>query len=531
MRFGLRWQILVSLVLIMIATVLLVSLATIGLTARTMESQERRTAERLARIAVTTMGSAIHPEHPVGEGFNQENLERLCELFSRQFEGMRVAVMASPTSDTRATVIASFPPGEVSLSNEIEVLVARSSGRLISRISSDNGVRQVDVYAPIRLQERTLAVLRLQYPLAEVGRSVAASQQMILVYVILDAVFIVVLGLLILTRLIVRPVQAISAATERVADGDLGTTLAVRSRNELGDLARNFEGMVRRLRENRDELRLQLNDLTVSNAALERAQDELVRSEKLATVGGLAAGIAHEIGNPLAAVIGLLELLQDRDGMEPDDVDDLLSRIDREIERISAIINELLDYARIRNDDLELVSIRAPLESAIGLCSHHPRTGSLKVELPSEGDAIVLASENRLVQVFLNLLLNAGDACEGSGRVAIDFEEFEHNGQSGVKVAVRDSGPGIPPEILESIFEPFFTTKGAGEGTGLGLAMSQRIVEQMRGEIWAENGAEAGAVFSVWIPSEEAGDLPVSGAPERLRASRSTQRAAQVDPA
>jgi two-component system NtrC family sensor kinase len=505
MRFGLRWQILASLVLIMITTVLLVSLATIGLTARTMEAQERRTAERLARIAVTTMGSAIHLEHPLSEGFNQQNLERLCELFSGQFEGMRVAVMSSATVDSRAVVVASYPPGEVNLSNEIEVLVARSSGRLISRIGTDNAVRQVDVYAPIRLEERTIAVLRLQYPLAEVGRTVAASQQMILVYVILDAVFIVVLGLLILTRLIVRPVQAISAATERVADGDLGMTLAVRSRNELGDLARNFEGMVRRLRENRDVLRDQLSDLAAANAALERTQDELVRSEKLATVGGLAAGIAHEIGNPLAAVIGLLEFVQDRDSLDASDVDDLLSRIDREIERISAIINELLDYARVRNDAVEFVSVRAPLESAIGLCGHHPKTRGLSVTLETEGDAVVLASENRLIQVFLNLLINAGDACDGAGSVRIEFVESEAAGTPGVEVKVQDSGPGIPADILTSIFEPFFTTKGAGEGTGLGLAMSQRIVEQMRGEIWAENPDGGGASFHVWIPSAESG--------------------------
>ena len=502
MRLGLRWQILVSLVLIMVATVLLVSLATIGLTARTMEAQERRTAERLARIAVTTMGSAIHPEQPLTEGFNRQNLQRLCELFSGQFDGTRAAVVIPPTPESTAVVVAAHPRAHGALTNEIEVLVARSSGRLLSRVDTQDEVRQVDVYAPIRLQERTIAVLRLEYPLAEVTQTVAASQQMILLYVALDALFIVVLGLFILTRMIVRPVQAISAATERVAGGDLETTLAVASRNELGDLARNFERMVGKLRGNRDELQAQLRDLAASNEALERARDELVRSEKLATVGGLAAGIAHEVGNPLAAVIGLLELLKDRDELDPKDFDDLLERIDREIGRISDIINELLDYARVRDDRLEAIGIRGPLESAIGLCNHHPRARSLSVQLQDGEDRVVIASENRLVQVFLNLLLNAGDACGGQGEVEISFEAAAVDDVAGVRVTVSDSGPGIPDESLESIFEPFFTTKGAGEGTGLGLAMSQRIVEQMRGRIWAENRPEGGASFHVWVPSE-----------------------------
>lgn len=501
MRLGLRWQILVSLVLIMVATVLLVSLATVGLTGRTMESQERRTAERLARIAVTTMGSSLRTDLEFSDAYHQENLQRLCELFSGQFDGTRVSVMAESERGAPMQVVASHPAAPEDISNEIEVLVARASGRLLSGIGTVNGVRQVDVYAPIRQQERTVAVLRLQYPLAEVQQTVAASQQLILLYMGLDAIFIIVLGLFISTRFIVRPVQAISAATERVASGDLGTSIATSASNELGDLARNFEKMVVKLRENRDALNRQVSELADSKAALERTQDELVRSEKLATVGGLAAGIAHEIGNPLAAVIGLLEFVQDREGLDDADVDDLLGRIDREVERISSIINDLLDYARVGNDVQSPFDVRGPLETAIQLCSHHPKTRSLTVSLESEGSAIVVGSESRLVQVVLNLLLNAGDASP-RGRVSVRFASDFREAVMGVRVSVVDDGPGISQAAIRQIFEPFFTTKGPGQGTGLGLAMSQRIIEQMRGEIWAEN-VEDGAAFHVWLPSPQ----------------------------
>ncbi len=512
MRLGLRWQILVSLVLIMVATVLLVSLATVGLTGRTMEAQEQRTAERLARIAVTTMGSALRTDIEFSDEYNRENLQRLCELFSGQFDGTRVSVMAATEGAGLMRVVASHPAEPEELANEIEVLVARASGRLLSGISTSAEVRQVDVYAPIRLQETTVAVLRLQYPLAEVQQTVAASQQLILLYIGLDALFIIVLGLFISTRVIVRPVQAISAATERVASGDLGTSIATDAANELGDLARNFELMVAKLRENRDAMNRQVEELAESKAVLERTQDELVRSEKLATVGGLAAGIAHEIGNPLAAVIGLLEFLQDREGLDDADLDDLLGRIDGEIERISGIINDLLDYARVGNDIQVPFDVRGPLETAVQLCSHHPKARSLRVELPPAGSELVVGSENRLVQVVLNLLLNAGDA-RPDGSVTVSFEQEAREGGGGVRISVEDDGPGISEAALGQIFEPFFTTKGPGQGTGLGLAMSQRIIEQMRGEIWAENTGH-GAAFHVWLPSP-ASDAEIDGPNER----------------
>jgi signal transduction histidine kinase len=504
-RLGLRWQILVSLVTIMVATVLLVSLATVGLTGRTMEAQERRTAERLARIAVSTMGSALRTDLELSDDYHRENLQRLCELFSGQFDGTRVSVMAETEPGGAMRVAASYPLEPAEIPNEIEVLVARASGRLLSGITTSAGVRQVDVYAPIRLQERTVAVLRLQYPLTEVQQTVAAAQQLILLYMALDALLIIVLGLFISTRFIVRPVEAISAATERVASGDLETSIVADASNELGDLARNFERMVIRLRENRDALNRQVSELADSKAALERTQDELVRSEKLATVGGLAAGIAHEIGNPLAAVIGLLEFVQDRDGMAASDVDDLLGRVDREVERISNIINDLLDYARVGNDVQSPFDVRHPLETAIQLCTHHPKTRSLGVTLTNEGSAIVVGSESRLVQVVLNLLLNAGDACPG-GEVRVSFKAECRDAGFGVRISVIDDGPGISEVALGQLFEPFFTTKGPGKGTGLGLAMSQRIVEQMRGEIWAENVSQ-GAAFYVWLPAPPANEL------------------------
>lgn len=502
MRFGLRWQIVVSLMVLMVATILLVSVAMLGLIQRNMERQAEHTAERVARIAATTMGSAVAPGEPLESDRNRANLARLSELFSEQFEAARMTVVAPD-----GAVVAAYPPGGAADSVGVEFLVSGAVDDLLTRLHTrEDGVRQVDVYAPVRLDSDVVAVLRLQQPLGDVQRLVNASQQLVLLYVILDAFLIVVFGYFLLTRLIVRPVLAISAATDRVADGDFSSRVEVESRNELGELADNFARMVDRLRTGRDALESRVDELARSKAALERAQEEVLRSEKMATVGGLAAGIAHEIGNPLAAVMGLLDLLADPDGLSAEQRVDLHARVDRELHRIHTIIGELLDYARVSESSPESVRLEEPVESAVGLCAHHPRGRNVTVTVETEApDAMVHASANRLVQVFLNLLLNAADAIgQSGGEVAIRWRSAERDGEAGVEVIVEDDGPGVPETARAELFEPFFTTKGPGEGTGLGLAIAARIVGQYRGHIWVEDAESGGAAFRLWLPSPPA---------------------------
>lgn len=512
MRLGLRWQILLSLIVLMVATVVLISLAMLGLTQRNMEAQAELGAERVARIAATTVSSAIDPATALDSERNLANIERLCALFSRQFDATRMAVVAPPDGGG-LRLLASYPRGSIDAVADVEFLVARATGEVLSQVQTRaDGVRQVDVFAPIEREGQVVAVLRLEVPLGDVQRLVSASQQLILLYIGLDALFIVVFGYFVLTRLIVRPLFAISAATERVAAGDLQTTVEVRSTNEIGALADNFDRMVARLRDGRDDLERRVDELDRSRKELERTQAELVFSEKMASVGGLAAGIAHEVGNPLAAVVGLLELLRDRDGLDDEDIDDLLGRVDREIGRINTIIADLLDYARVSDAAPEPVDVAVPVASAVSLVGHHPRGRRVDVQVDGGPAALVMANENRLVQVFLNLLLNAADACsgvggaggDGPGVVRVSWAAETVDGEAGVRVDVRDSGPGIPADVLPQIFEPFFTTKPTGEGTGLGLAMSQRIVGAYRGRISAES-YDDGAVFHVWLPAVPTG--------------------------
>lgn len=510
MRLGLRGQLVGIASALLVAAVALVGFATAGLMARALEAEAQRNAERVARIAARAFATSIERAGSLDDEALQADLDRLCRVFAQEFEASRLAVVAAPESEAM-WLLASYPPGSREAVEGVEILVTRAARESLTRVhDTPDTVRQIEVYAPVDVRGRVVAVVKLELPLAAIGRSVAESQKLILLYLLLDAIVLAVAGTFFLTRLIVRPIRAISEATERVAAGDLDPGLGgVRSKNEIGALAQNFEVMVERLRAARDAADLRVAELEASRAALERARDDLVFSAKMASVGELAAGVAHEIGNPLAAMMGLVELLADREGLSDAEVDDLVARVDREIARIHAIIDGLLGYARVADVAPEVIDIADPVASAVALVAHHPRCRDVRVVIDDGGDGRVYAAVNPVVQVVLNLLLNAADAMDGSGEVRIDWTRARSESGDGVLLRVADGGPGIASTIADQIFEPFVTTKGSSGGTGLGLSVSARIVTRYGGKIWVGSAESGGAVFHVWLPSPPAD--PISG--------------------
>lgn len=314
-----------------------------------------------------------------------------------------------------------------------------------------------------------------------------------------------------LTRYIVRPVEGLTRAAERVAAGSRDARAGLRGSQEVVRAALAFNAMTVELATREAELSARVEQLERARREIEDAQSQLVRSEKLAVVGRLAAGLAHEIGNPLAAIVGLAQLLEDG-GLEPEETRDFATRISREAERIHRTVRELLDYAR---------AAPAPPEGALAEGAEVPeavaqvlrllapqktlRDASLSSELEAELPRVAMPSD-RLVQVLLNLLLNAADAAKDTGDPTKLAVRARRSGE-GVRLEVLDNGPGIPEELRARIFEPFFSTKPAGQGTGLGLAICASLVEQAGGTLEAldrEDG-ERGARLSLWLP-EHAGD-------------------------
>ena len=329
--------------------------------------------------------------------------------------------------------------------------------------------------------------------------------------IVADLMVLYVFGRHLVHRLILRPVSALTEAADRIAHGDLDTRVPATDTVELQRLGER------------------INQMT---SDLQEVQRQLVRAEKLAGIGRLAAGIAHEVGNPLGAIANYTAVLRRR-GVAADVLDDL----EREVGRIDAIVRGLLAYARpdARTSAPGPADVRQVVHGVIELLE---RQGTLRPgAAQAHADASlppVQASAPGLEQVLVNLLLNANDAAPG-GPIRITAVAERHApglstrargtdanqdapprrpsrvpqrpelpaGSPGVLIVVSDTGAGVPAEERERIFDPFVTTKAPGRGTGLGLAVAQRIVHEAGGLIWAEDAREGGAALKVFLPASE----------------------------
>ncbi len=298
-----------------------------------------------------------------------------------------------------------------------------------------------------------------------------------------------VLGILVADRALGPTLDRLQVTAQAAADLELP-----HERSELRltptHLVSAFGQLGARLAEANARLRAQVERLERLNTELQLTREELLRAERLATIGRLAAGIGHEIGNPLGALMGFVEIGKS----DPAQAQGVLESIQIEAQRIHRTLQELMDFARPGKMELEAVSLDRTLEAAVRLVRVHPRWRSMELSTTLDpGIPPVRASEHQLVQVLVNLLLNAADAGEGRGCVTIGAARLPSNE---LELTVADNGPGLPPGLETQIFEPFFTTKERGHGTGLGLAICRQLMESFGGGIAAERGAP-GAIFKL----------------------------------
>lgn len=303
-----------------------------------------------------------------------------------------------------------------------------------------------------------------------------------------------------LTRLIVRPLDSLARAAEGVAGGARRLAVPRTSVRELSDLGGSLRTMTERLLQEEEKLRHKIDEVEAATQSLRAAQDQLVRSERLASVGRLAAGLAHEIGNPIAAVMGLEDLLLEG-GLSREVERDFLVRMKKETERIHRILKDLLAFARPgepgERDPDAAGSVEAAVHDTVALVMPHQslKDVELALDLHPELPEVALSRE-RLIQVVLNLVLNAADAVGAGGHVKIAAERSE----LGVRLSIEDDGPGIDARVLGRLFEPFVTTKEVGKGTGLGLAVCRGLVESVGGTIALDPSVARGARFVVDLP-------------------------------
>lgn len=306
-----------------------------------------------------------------------------------------------------------------------------------------------------------------------------------------DLVLAALLIYLVLHFTVGRPVERIGATVQQLArEDDEGGSLLLRLDRALRRLALD-------LASERMLTQKQLTELTTSRDSLVRLQAELVATDRLATVGKLAAGVAHEVGNPLAGILGYVSVIRMR-AQAPGKNDnaellDLINRIEGEVQRIDGIVRSLLELGRPSRGAASAIDVRTVIDSSVKLLGASSDFEAVKIELDAPPSLWLRAEPGPLSQVLINLLINSAQAMNGKGTVWIRA--------GGSELVVEDEGPGLPEQVKSHLFEPFFTTKQAGKGTGLGLAVSRHLLSQFEGKLEASDRPGGGARFTISLPA------------------------------
>ncbi len=314
-------------------------------------------------------------------------------------------------------------------------------------------------------------------------------------------------------RGIINPLEKVVDTISKVETGDLGARTGVTGgQDEITRVAAHLDGLLeqvqerdRRLRGWNEELNQRVEERTrelrAANQRLEATTKQLVVSEKLAAIGEITAGIAHEINNPIAVIQGNLDVIWQEIGEQAKELDTEFALIYEQVHSINILVNKLLQFAR-PEEYAGVVDYHIPnevIEDCLPLVQHLMTKTDISLELELHADRAVAMNRTELQQVLINLIVNAIHAMPKGGELRLRTHNQNDKDSAGVLIEVADTGSGMPPEVLKSVFDPFFTTKQA-EGTGLGLSISQKLITRAGGHISACSDVGVGTSFSIWLP-------------------------------
>ena len=530
----------------MLAAILLIGFTISNITERNIVQEKTRNGKRMIQDFQTIMDfiSKDKKEFALNHPLVKKEIQDFAHLYLREkgfYELLivdhQLHIIASKKSElinrrsTDPFLEKAIQGGE--LSAEIE-----KSGSFLSA-----NYKKMKLYSPLWHQGKIVGGIQMEIPILDLMTNLLESKKIILITVISDALILIIFGSFLLSRVLVKPIKDLVRLTQKINEGDLSQQIEETSKNEIGQLIGSFNRMIEKLRENQESLENYLESLESTNKQLKQAQEELIRTEKLASIGRFAAGVAHEVGNPLGAILGYTSILK-REEMDREESKDYLKRIEKEIERINKIVRGLLDFARPSKLEIREVEINKIIESTLSLLSYQKTFKNIQTQLDLQSDLpLIKGDESQLSQVLINIILNAIDAMTNGGALTIQtkthivenlnadrlqrnyprrrkndpkesdysrmrkmdplavlFKKFTE-GDRLVKIRISDTGIGINNEDLENIFDPFFTTKAPDKGTGLGLSISLRIVESLGGEIRVESEEGKGTSFEIYFPA------------------------------
>jgi two-component system NtrC family sensor kinase len=333
---------------------------------------------------------------------------------------------------------------------------------------------------------RVIGILNINYSLNRTKAQMLKASQIFIASSIAITAFLAIAILLILHYFVKKPLDKIMDNMSRVEKGDLRVRIEYRGKDEIGRLIKSFNSMVDRL--------------DVAKTELEQFHfQQLERADRLASIGEMAAGIAHEIKNPLAGISAAITIIRD-DIPAEDPRSMILGEVLQQVQRLDKTVNDLLFFGKPSLPELSCIDINDIIDSTCKFASQHRSVANVEKRMHLEpGLPTVYADGKQMQQVFLNLILNAFQAMPDGGTLAITTGRNVRDGREYVTVEVADSGPGIPPLILEKIFTPFFTTKA--QGTGLGLPICNKLIQLHKGVIRVSSDNLHGTVFTIELPA------------------------------
>jgi two-component system NtrC family sensor kinase len=368
-------------------------------------------------------------------------------------------------------------------------------------------------------EQQILGVLDTNLSLAKADVQLAESSRRMIAYTGCALLLIALLSSIFVWQVVGRPVKELERGTERLAAGDLGYQIEVQSNDEIGQLASSFNGMSRQLHAEHNEnlawTRTLEQRVEEKTRELKRAHEHALHTEKMASIGKMAAVLAHEINNPLSGILTYAKLLRkwlarddvsreetprnSADGVRRQEIFDSLDLIASEARRCGDLVKNLLTFSRTAPMNLQPANLNQVVDRSLRLVQHQLDLAGIQVQPLLDPDLPpVLCDPAQIEQVILALVMNALDALPQGGNLWLTTSFSREPNH--VRIVVRDDGSGIPPEILARIFEPFLTTKETGRGVGLGLAISHSILERHNGTIEVQSEAGRGTTFTVTLP-------------------------------
>ncbi|RME02009.1 MAG: HAMP domain-containing protein [Deltaproteobacteria bacterium] len=558
LRLGLRSEIVTNITLLVLGMILLLTLVVLRVIEWVVLQERIQSAEHTVRLLQRELEEGIGSVAPLLATDLQEDRGMIEKLRSRsdlhaKLEALRRdhALYDFYILNSHFQIVLAVHPTRIGEGwKDRDIVDARYVEKILTRYRQEHllgifllRLGEMKVTAPLSLGGRIVGVMRFTLPMNTAQHRIQKAQLFVFLYFCLDAIVFILCGSLLFFRTFGRPLTTLTDAAEKVLQGDFTVRTQRGGEREIDRLFGMFDLIVETLEAQEIELTNLEDHLEGLGQELAATQALAIHAEKMATIGQLAAGVAHEIGNPLGAIFGYLHMLEggttDREERET-----IIAALEAETARIDRIVRELLDYSRPASADNAPEDLNAIIRESVTFLQGQKRLRRLTFEVDLEENLPRLNLDaQKFRQVMINLILNAADAMDDGGllyiasrcdvwraqyderhsglllqrehrwprkkrprpRVVRGFSNELKPSRRIVVLSVADTGVGIEASRLERIFDPFYTTKPAGKGTGLGLAIVLQIVESFGGKVAVESTPGAGTTVTIYLPVQENG--------------------------